>query len=91
MLNFDVTKIKWNLFIQNHAYGVKKYILGEETYMPSMGYTDARTKMFSPLCDRYFKPFTGHDVFHKTIKSYAEIKKTVFGSAWVKKEIENLV
>ena len=45
-LNFDVSKIKWSDFIQNHAYGIKKYILMEEAYMPSHGYRDARANFF---------------------------------------------
>lgn len=48
-LNFDVNKIKWEGFIQNHAYGVKKYILKEEAYMPSHGFRDARAVFFSPV------------------------------------------
>jgi hypothetical protein len=41
-LNFDARKIKWKTFVMNHAYGIKKYIMKEETYMPSMSYADAR-------------------------------------------------
>lgn len=48
-LNFDVSKIKWKQLVQNHGYGIKRYILQEEAYMPSMGYADARGKMYPPI------------------------------------------
>jgi hypothetical protein len=48
LLPFDVSKINWNHLISNHAYGIKRYILNEEAYIPSMGYRDARARMFTP-------------------------------------------
>ena len=61
-LDFDVRKIKWFLFIQNHAYGIKKYCLNEEAYLPSLGFTDARNKMASPAKQRIVNPF-GKGIF----------------------------
>ena len=40
MFNIDVSKIKWKMYIMNHAYGIKKYILKEEAVLPSAGYND---------------------------------------------------
>jgi len=90
-LNFDVTKIKWRIFVQNHAYGIKKYILYEETYMPSMGYADARTLMFNPKISRLLTPWKMKDIYHKRVIPFEETKKIVFGSEWVRREIELLV
>ena len=30
IFNFDVTRIKWRMFVMNHAYGIKRFILKEE-------------------------------------------------------------
>lgn len=50
-LNFDVSKIKWSPFIMNHMYGIKRYILKEESYLPSLGLFDSRTILFNPVLD----------------------------------------
>jgi len=60
------------MFVANHAYGVKKYILGEETYMPSMGFADARRKMYNPKARQYLTPWKGSSVFYKKTRSYEE-------------------
>lgn len=44
--NFDVTRIKWKMFIMNHAYGIKRFILKEEAELPSVGYNDVVTVRF---------------------------------------------
>ena len=41
--NFDVSRIKWRMYIMNHAYGIKRFILKEEAEMPSAGYNDVVT------------------------------------------------
>ena len=41
----DVRVIKWKDYVMNHAYGVKHYILNEESVLPSMGYNDALVTM----------------------------------------------
>jgi hypothetical protein len=41
--NFDVTRVKWKMFVMNHAYGIKKFILKEEAELPSIGYNDVVT------------------------------------------------
>jgi hypothetical protein len=71
------------MFVANHAYGVKKYILGEETYMPSMGFADARRKMYNPKARQYLTPWKGSSVFYKKTRSYDETQKIVLGSDWV--------
>lgn len=38
--NFDIMRIKWKMFVMNHAYGIKKFILHEEAELPSVGYND---------------------------------------------------
>ena len=53
-LNFDVSQIKWKPFCMNHAYGIKRYVLQEEAYMPSMGLRDVRQRMFFPYADKVF-------------------------------------
>lgn len=45
VFNFDVTRIKWRMFLMNHAYGIKKFILKEEAELPSVGYNDVLTYM----------------------------------------------
>ena len=39
--------ISWKDYVMNHAYGVKHYILHEESALPSMGYNDALARMDS--------------------------------------------
>jgi len=85
-----VTKIKWAPFVQNHAYGVKKYILKEETYMPSMGYENAQNKFFYPQLAK-LAPWQKRNVFHKVVASFEETRTRVLSTPWVKKEIEKLV
>ena len=41
--NFDVSTVQWKQFVQNHAYGIKKYILKEEAELPSVGNNDLIT------------------------------------------------
>lgn len=43
VFNFDVMRIKWKMYIMNHAYGIKKFILKEEAELPSVGYNDIVT------------------------------------------------
>jgi hypothetical protein len=91
-LNFDVRVINWPVFIRNHAYGIKKHIFGEETYLPSLSYCDARMRIFSPyklaLTDaqrlRELAPT-------KTVKPYSEAKQVVLMDPWVQQEIEKRV
>lgn len=41
----DVTKINWQFYIMNCAYGLKKFILEEEAELPSMGQLDTLTHL----------------------------------------------
>jgi hypothetical protein len=75
--------------IQNHAYGIKRYILHEEAYIPSLGYRDARSKMFNPVIARMINP-TGKGVFYKKILSFDETKSIVFSSPWVQQEMQKI-
>ena len=47
LFNFDVTRIKWRMFLMNHAYGIKKFILKEEAELPSVGYNDVLTVLIN--------------------------------------------
>ena len=85
-MNFDVRRIKWDPFIQNHAYGIKRYIYGEEAYMPSAGWVDARTKMYSPLTEQLLRPWS-HRFYQKDFANFDDLKSMVFASKWVKDEI----
>ena len=38
-------KSKWKMYIMNHAYGIKRFILKEEAEIPSVGYNDIITYM----------------------------------------------
>ena len=89
-LNFDVSRINWRHFVQNHGYGIKKYILGEETYMPSQGYNDLRGILFNVKLARWVQPWKASHLFHKKVASFEEMKKVVFGTDWVKSEMEKL-
>ena len=81
-LNFDVSKIRWAPFVMNHAYGIKKYILNEETYLPSLGYIDARSKMINPKLNRLLSPIYLQQKlpFFKKVASFEETKSIVFGT-----------
>jgi hypothetical protein len=37
----DVTKINWQYYIMNCAYGLKKFVLEEEAELPSLGQLDS--------------------------------------------------
>lgn len=89
VLNFDVSKIQWTNFVQNHAYGIKRYILHEEAYLPSQGYYDARHNMFNTYTHRILNPFSSK-IFQKNVRSYEKTKELVFKSAWVQKEIKKM-
>ena len=89
-LDFDESKIQWKPFLQNHAYGIKKYILQEETYLPSAGFQDARKMMSNPYTASYVTPMK-HNVFEKKVASFEETKKIVFASKWVQNEIDKIV
>lgn len=56
-LSFDVSRIKWKHLVQNHAYGIKRYILKEEAYMPSQGYIDAKTMLFNIYKENILNPW----------------------------------
>ena len=58
--------------------------------MPSMGYVDARTKMYYVKATRYLQPWKTLDIYHKKVPSFEETKNIVFGSKWVQNEIEKL-
>lgn len=92
-MNFDVRAIKWPVFIQNHAYGIKKHIFGEETYLPSLSYCDARIRIYSPKFNRYSlkRPVNMTPPPIKQTKSYNEAKQVVLMDPWVKAEIEKRV
>ena len=90
LVPFDIQSIKWVPFIQNHAYGIKRYILQEEAYMPSLGYHDARTRMFTPATGKLLNPW-GHGIFFKKVLGFEETKQVVFSSAWVQREMDDLV
>jgi len=91
LVPFDTSRIKWNWLIQNHAYGLKKYVLEEEAYIPSLGYSDCRIRMFYPQTAKVMQPLLGTSVFFKKIRNYEETKQMVFSSKWVKQEQAKLV
>ena len=83
-------KIHWVHLIQNHGYGIKRYILNEEAYMPSMGLADARTRMFNPLLRQIYDPWHG-ETFQKKILPFKETADLVFSTKWVKEELQNRI
>lgn len=85
-LDFDVRRIKWAPFIQNHAYGIKRYIYGEEAYMPSAGRIDARRKMFNPYLRRLSNPWCTK-YRQSDVMPFPELKKVVLSSPWIVSEI----
>ena len=87
LLNFDVSKIKWKTFIQNHAYGIKKYVLHEEAYLPSSGFVDANKKLYYPYLN--INPFNNRELFYKKIKSYDETKALVMSTPSVLEAMED--
>lgn len=50
--NFDVSRIKWRMYIMNFAYGIKRFILKEEAELPSAGYNDVVTVRFILIYQR---------------------------------------
>mmetsp|Transcript_1240 Transcript_1240/g.1442 ORF Transcript_1240/g.1442 Transcript_1240/m.1442 type:complete len:178 (+) Transcript_1240:1195-1728(+) len=91
VLNFDVSKIRWKPFIQNHAYGIKRYVLKEEAYIPSEGYEDLRNRIFPPAISKVINPMQARKLFHKKITSFEDTKKIIFSSKMVREEIERQV
>jgi hypothetical protein len=89
-LNFDVSQIKWPIFVKNHACGIKKYILKEESYLPSLGYRDSRLMMFNPHKHQLLNPVS-NKVFHKVVKTFEETSKIVFNTKWVLEEKTKLI
>lgn len=63
-----MSKIKWDPFVKNHGFGIKKYIFHEEAYMPSLGFHDARNRMISPVKLRLLKPWS-NGIFFKKVAS----------------------
>ena len=43
LFNFDVSRIEWNMFTINNAYGIRRFVLKEEAELPSAGYNDVVT------------------------------------------------
>jgi hypothetical protein len=70
--NFDIMRIKWKMYIMNHAYGIKKFILKEEAELPSVGYNDIVTFMSNRHGENYL-PFLKRGKELKT-KTPEEIK-----------------
>mmetsp|Transcript_12191 Transcript_12191/g.20541 ORF Transcript_12191/g.20541 Transcript_12191/m.20541 type:complete len:650 (+) Transcript_12191:758-2707(+) len=90
LLNFDVGKIKWKPYIQNHAYGIKRFVLKEEAYLPSEGFVDARVIMNNPMLPSFTSPIS-RNAFYKKVLSYSKTKKIVMSSDLVRTEIEKEV
>ena len=90
LVPFDIQSIKWAPLIQNHGYGIKRYILQEEAYMPSLGYHDARTRMFTPATAKLMNPW-GHGTFFKKVLGFEETKQIILSSPWVQREMDNLI
>ena len=82
-----MNQIKWWTFIQNHAYGIKRFVLKEEAYIPSEGYEDLRNRIFMVYPRKLINPMASSSLFHKKIKSYEDTKKLVFGSKAVRDAI----
>ena len=82
-LTFDAKLIKWKPFVKNHAYGIKKFVLEEETYLPSMSYADARTLMYKPYISQYLTPWKTNDSFKKKVRNFDETKKYLWADEWI--------
>lgn len=76
------------MFIMNHAYGIKKFILKEEAELPSVGYGDVLTYMSSKHGENYLpwsqmgKPLN--------VRSKEEIKFKILNSVEVKEAMAAL-
>lgn len=53
LFNFDTLRIKWKIYIMNHAYGLKRFVLKEEAEIPSLGYNDIVTYMSAQHGENY--------------------------------------
>lgn len=87
-LNFDPRKIQWKTLVTNHAYGIKKFVLKEETYLPSMHYADARTIMHRPFLSKYTTPWKNNGLAVKQVRSFEETKNILFQDEWVRREMD---
>ena len=88
--NFDVTRIKWKLFIMNFAYGIKRFILKEEAELPSAGYNDVITLMKGYSGVENFVPWSnvGKPL---NVRTPDELKVLILGTDEVKDIMATLV
>lgn len=77
------------MFVMNHAYGIKKYILKEEAELPSAGYNDVVTYMGNLHGENYIPWLSrGKDL---KVKTPEEMKNAILNCPEVKEVIADLV
>lgn len=85
LFNFDVMRIKWKIFIMNHAYGIKRFILKEEAEIPSLGYNDIITYMAAQHGENYLPWYSRGQPLK--VRTNDEMKQLILESEDVRKAI----
>lgn len=85
----DVRTINWKNYVMNHAYGVKHYVLQEESVVPSMGYSDALVRMNLAGWQTWLPGSNFGKA--KDIRPFDEMQKLVLGKESVKEAMAEIV
>jgi hypothetical protein len=83
-------QIKWKMFIMNHAYGIKKFVLNEEAELPSVGYSDIVTVIEYCVLICYIYSICLIDTVRTTCPSLREGKNSR-SRAWLKSRRESWI
>lgn len=89
LLNCDVTRVNWALYLPNFTYGIKRFILKEEAELPSVGYSDVIARMAN-FSGENFLPFSSLGKPIK-VRSSEEMKRLILGGDEVKEVIAQVV
>jgi hypothetical protein len=57
--------------------------------MPSEGYYNVQQSFFNTYVQRFLNPFNLR-IFQKSVTSYENMKKQIFKTEWVQREMRNL-
>ena len=86
----NVKQIQWEPFAQNHAYGVKHYVLKEEAVLPSLGFGDSLVPIKSfGFAD--WAPWSKKVSWNMNVRLTADMERLVLETDSVKEAIAEIV
>lgn len=88
--NINVKQVEWTSFAQNHAYGVKRYLLHEEAAVPSYGFGDTMVS-FRNYSWTDMKPWSKKLNWEFELRPTKEMEKVVLATDSVKEAIGDIV